>query len=88
MMLHIQGFLKSIMFSLIGFVLLLLALTQEIKSGVRPFPLTDSTQGQYKHFSVVYFVFPECSEWPLHESKGPRVSFYLCDRVLTFVYFS
>jgi hypothetical protein len=48
----------------------------------------DGTQGQYKYFSVVYFVFPEGSEWPLHKSKGPRVNFYLCDRFLTFVYFT
>jgi hypothetical protein len=63
-------------------------LTQKTKSGVRSLALMDGTQGQYKYFSVVYFVFPEGSEWPLHKSKGPRVNFYLCDRFLTFVYFT
>lgn len=48
----------------------------------------DGTQGQYKHFSFIYFVFPEVSEQPLHKSKGPRVNFYLWDRFFTFVYFT
>lgn len=48
----------------------------------------DGTQGQYKYFLLVCFVFLEVSEWPLYKSKGPRVKFYLYDRLLTFVYFT
>lgn len=48
----------------------------------------DGTHEQYKHFSLVCFVFPKVSEWPLPKSKAPRVNFYLYDRFLMFAYFT
>lgn len=90
MMLLVHEFLKSIMFLLIGFCSpsFGLPLTWKIKSGVRPLLLMDGTQEQYRHFSLVYFVFLKISKWPLHKPKGLRVKLCLYDRFLTFVYFT
>ena len=92
MMLCVHGFLKSIMLLLIEFCSPScgLPLTQKIKSGVKPFHLMDGTQGNTSifHESILFFQKSPSGHYISLRDHKLRVSFYLCDRFLMFVYFT
>lgn len=88
-MLSVLGFLKSIMFLLIGFCSpsFGLPLTQKIKSGGLGSPSDGWHPGAIQAF-FTSLCFSRILRMAIYKSKGPRVNFYLCDRFLMLVYFT
>lgn len=88
MMLSVLGFLKSIMFLLIGFCSpsFGLPLTQKIKSGGLGSPSDGWHPGAIQAFFTSLFVFPEFSEWPFISLRDPgSTSIYVTDSLCWFI---